>query len=62
MDSKSKVIYDEMLEIIDAFTADGGKWVGSGNKAAATRARKATIKLAALGKEFRKASIEEAKA
>ena len=62
MDSKSSVLYKEMQAVIDDFSNDAAKWVEKNNKAAAVRARRATKKLEVLGKEFRKASIAEAKA
>lgn len=45
---------------IDALKVDLAK-AAEGNKAAAARARKATLELEKLGKEFRKASIAEMK-
>lgn len=50
----------KMNEVIAALTADLAK-ANEGNKAAAARARKATLELEKLGKEFRKASIAEMK-
>ena len=61
MGSKSGVIFDEMKDVFDAFLQDATSWVENGNKSAAKRARKATLTLASLGKDFRKASVEEAK-
>ncbi|MBQ0141700.1 MAG: histone H1 [Prevotellaceae bacterium] len=46
--------------IIDALKIDLAK-AAEGNKAAAARARKATLELEKVGKEFRKVSIAEAK-
>ncbi|MCQ2075880.1 MAG: histone H1 [Bacteroidaceae bacterium] len=46
--------------IIDALKLDLAK-AAEGNKAAAARARKATLELEKVGKEFRKVSIAEAK-
>ncbi len=46
--------------ILDALKADLAK-AAEGNKAAAARARKATLELEKLGKEFRKVSVAEAK-
>ena len=51
-------LVEKMVEVLDALKADLAK---EGNKAAAARARKATLTLEKLGKEFRKASIAEAK-
>ena len=53
-----KELVEKMVEVLDALKADLAK---EGNKAAAARARKATVTLEKLGKEFRKASIAEAK-
>ena len=53
-----KELVEKMVEVLDALKADLAK---EGNKAAAARARKATLTLEKLGKEFRKASISEAK-
>lgn len=46
---------------MDAFKADAELQVEKGNKAAGTRARKATLALEKLLKEFRKLSLEEGK-
>jgi len=45
----------------DAFATDANLQVEKGNKAAGTRARKASLDLEKLLKEFRKASIESSK-
>ena len=47
-------------EVIAALQADLAK-ANEGNKAAAARARKETLELEKLGKEFRKVSIAEMK-
>lgn len=47
-------------EVVTALQADFAKAL-DGNKAAAGRARKATLELEKLGKQFRKESIAEAK-
>ena len=47
-------------EIIATFTAEADKAV-AGNKAAGTRARKASLALEKALKEFRKVSVEAAK-
>jgi len=44
-----------------AFATDASLQVGKGNKAAGTRARKSSLDLEKLLKEFRKVSIEESK-
>lgn len=46
--------------VLDALKADLAK-AAEGNKAAAARARKATLELEKVGKEFRKVSVAEAK-
>lgn len=56
----------ELIEKIAAayhtFKTDAALQVEKGNKAAGTRARKASLELEKLMKEFRKASLEAAKA
>lgn len=46
----------------EAFKADAALQVEKGNKAAGMRARKASLELEKLMKEFRKASLDAAKA
>lgn len=62
---KNKKEMKELLEKIEvavaAFTKDATAQVESGNKAAGTRARKASLEVANLMKEFRKVSIEASK-
>ena len=45
----------------EAFQTDSALQVENGNKAAGGRARKATLELTKLMKEFRKVSLEESK-
>jgi len=45
----------------NAFLGDATAQVGKGNKAAGTRARKASLGLEKMLKEFRKASLDAAK-
>ena len=45
----------------EAFQTDASLQVENGNKAAGARARKATLELTKLMKEFRKVSLEESK-
>ncbi|MGJ1412752.1 hypothetical protein ACR78Z_24055 [Sphingobacterium thalpophilum] len=56
---------EELLKQIgqefNAFKTDAELQVEKGNKAAGTRARKATLVLEKLLKEFRKTSLEESK-
>ena len=48
-------------EAFEAFAKDAALQVEKGNKAAGTRARKASLELEKLMKEFRKVSVEAAK-
>ena len=57
----SKELFEEMKELTENFVKDGEKWVEKGTKAAARRARRASLELEKLGKLFRKVSIAEAK-
>ena len=52
----------KIKELSNAFFMDAELQTEKGNKAAGTRARKASLELEKLLKEFRKASLEEAKA
>ena len=45
----------------ESFQKDANSQLESGNKAAGTRARKASLELTKLFKEFRKVSVEEGK-
>ena len=51
----------KIKELSNAFIMDAELQTEKGNKAAGTRARKASLELEKLLKEFRKASLEEAK-
>ena len=55
----------ELIEQINAqfesFASDANAQLENGNKAAGTRARKATLEMTKLMKEFRKASLEASK-
>lgn len=55
----------ELIEKINAefetFKTDSELQLSNGNKAAGTRARKSTLELTKLLKEFRKVSLEESK-
>lgn len=46
---------------IETFNVDATSQVESGNKAAGTRARKSSLNMEKLLKEFRKVSLEESK-
>lgn len=54
-------ILTSINEAFTAFTTDADAQAIKGNKAAGTRARKASLALEKLLKEFRKVSIEAAK-
>lgn len=54
-------ILTSINETFTAFTADADAQLTKGNKAAGTRARKASLAIEKLLKEFRKASIAAAK-
>ena len=51
----------KIKELSNAFFMDAELQTEKGNKAAGTRARKASLELEKLLNEFRKASLEEAK-
>ena len=51
----------EIQEKLDAFVKDAEAQVEKGNKPAGTRARKTSLELTKLFKEFRKQSIDSAK-
>lgn len=51
----------KVASLYEAFQKDANAQVENGNKAAGARARKASLEIEKLLKEFRKASIEAAK-
>ena len=51
----------KIKELNEALLVDATAQVEKGNKAAGTRARKASLELEKVLKEFRKVSLEEAK-
>ena len=51
----------KIKELSNAFFTDAELQAEKGNKAAGTRARKASLELEKLLKEFRKASMEDSK-
>lgn len=53
-----KGLNEKMIEKFNAFIADAAK-AADGNKAAGVRARKASLELEKMLKEFRKVSIEK---
>lgn len=56
-----KELIEKINAEIETFKTDAGLQLEKGNKAAGTRARKATLELTKLMKEFRKVSLEESK-
>ena len=55
-------LIEKINESYEAMKADAELQIEKGNKAAGTRARKASLELEKLLKEFRKASLEASKA
>jgi len=51
----------KIKESFDGFTKDAGLQIEKANKAAGTRARKASLELEKMLKEFRKKSLEHSK-
>ena len=56
-----KQLLTEINQLIAEFQKDAGLQVENGNKAAGTRARKASLSIEKALKEFRKVSIDAAK-
>ena len=56
-----KELVNQIKAEIEVFIANADAQVEKGNKAAGARARKASLELTKLFKDFRKASIEEGK-
>ena len=56
-----KELFEKIQAKMAEFSADANRQLENGNKAAGTRARKATLELTKLMKEFRQASLEESK-
>ncbi|WP_455638832.1 histone H1 [Parabacteroides sp.] len=56
-----KELVDKISASIEDFSSNAKAQVENGNKAAGVRARKASLELEKLLKEFRKASIEASK-
>lgn len=54
-------LMNQINEQLEAFKSNAEAYAVKGNKAAAARARKASLELTKLFKEFRKVSIEESK-
>lgn len=56
-----KEIIEKINASIEAFQKEATSQAENGNKAAGTRARKASLEIEKLMKEFRKLSLEESK-
>ena len=56
-----KELIEKIQETYAAFAADAAAQAEKGNKAAGTRARKASLELEKVLKEFRKVSLEDSK-
>lgn len=65
INSNNKIIMKELVEkfngLAAAFNKDANAQIENGNKAAGTRARKASLDMEKLMKEFRKASLDASK-
>lgn len=56
-----KELIEKIQETFAAFSTDAVLQMEKGNKAAGTRARKSSLELEKMMKEFRKVSVEESK-
>ena len=56
-----KELVEKVAELYAAFENDTKAQLENGNKAAGTRARKASLEIEKTMKEFRKASLEDSK-
>ena len=56
-----KEILDQLVNEFEAFRSDAQQQIENENKAAGTRARKSSLAIEKLLKEFRKASLEASK-
>ena len=56
-----KELLEKIKSEMTVFAKDAAAQIESGNKAAGTRARKASLEIEKKMKEFRKASLEESK-
>ena len=56
-----KELVEQIAAVYEAFQKDAQAQIENGNKAAGTRARKASLEIEKKMKEFRKASLEAAK-
>ncbi|MBP1613740.1 MAG: Histone H1-like protein Hc1 [Bacteroidetes bacterium] len=56
-----KEVVEKLTQLVAEFSKDANAQIENGNKAAGTRARKASLEIEKLTKEFRKASLEDSK-
>ena len=56
-----EILVSKIKETFDSFAVDANSQIEKGNKAAGTRARKASLELEKMMKEFRKKSLEFSK-
>lgn len=56
-----KNLVEKTAELSEAFQKEAAAQIENGNKAAGTRARKASLEIEKAMKEFRKASLEASK-
>lgn len=56
-----KELTAKIQEVYEAFVKDAELQAGKGNKAAGTRARKTSLTIEKMMKEFRKLSLEDSK-
>ena len=56
-----KELVEKIATLVAEFNKDANAQIGNGNKAAGTRARKASLEIEKAMKEFRKVSLEESK-
>ena len=56
-----KELVEKIATLVAEFNKDANALIENGNKAAGTRARKASLEIEKAMKEFRKVSLEESK-
>ena len=56
-----KEVVEKLTQLVAEFTKDANAQIENGNKAAGTRARKASLEIEKTMKAFRKASLEASK-
>lgn len=56
-----KELLEKIAAAVAAFNTDAAAQEANGNKAAGTRARKSSLEIEKMMKEFRKVSLEESK-